>query len=213
MKRLELVLATAIALTLAGCVLRGKQTAKAVSVPPAPVPAVKPPSPPPQPLSISQPHPILSEAQPISPEALATIQKLEPPVEAPSAQGARTARRPQGPKEAPPKPETPPVQAQTPPAPEPAPPEQPRPAVQELVSPAESKRLQDFAHNRRQEVAKALDQLQSHALTNEQRTQTNRIRSFLQLSDEAEKRGDMRQADALAERAQDLMRELQSAIH
>jgi hypothetical protein len=209
MKRLELVLAIVIALTLSGCVLRGKQTAKTVSVPPAPVPAVKPPSPPPQPLSISQPHPPVSEAQAVSPEALATIQKLEPPVEAPSAQGARTAH----PAPAPRKPETPPVQAQTPPAPEPAPPEQQRPPVQELVSPAESKRLQDSAHSRRQEVTKALNQLQPQKLTTDQSTQTKRIRSFLDLSDEAEKRGDMRQADDLAERAQTLMRELQSVIH
>ena len=43
-----------------------------------------------------------------------------------------------------------------------------------------------------------------------QRNTVERIRAFVKDSDEAEKRGDMREADALAERAVILMRELQS---
>jgi len=54
MKRLEAILAVAMAISLAGCILRG--TPKAAATPPAapqPVVAAAPP-PPPQPLSIPQ---------------------------------------------------------------------------------------------------------------------------------------------------------------
>jgi hypothetical protein len=104
--------------------------------------------------------------------------------------------------------ETPSVQAQTPPAPVPE--AEPRPAVQEIVSPVELKRLQDSADARKQEIRKVLEQAQPKGLSREQREIVTRIQSFVQLSDEAEKRGDMRQADALAERGQLLARELQS---
>lgn len=108
----------------------------------------------------------------------------------------------------PPKPETPPaptVQDQPPaPAPETA-----RPPIQEILPPAELKRLQDSADTRKRAVRKVLDQMGSRRL-NSQREKVSRIRSFLQLSDEAEGKNDMRTADALAERAQVLVGELQS---
>jgi hypothetical protein len=82
--------------------------------------------------------------------------------------------------------------------------------VQEIVQPAEAQRLKESAAARKAEVRKTLEQVQARSLTADQNNQVKRIQSFLQLSDEAEKRNDMRQADALAERAQVLARELQS---
>jgi hypothetical protein len=210
MKHAEMVLAAAIALGLSGCVLRGKQVQKTAAAPPAP--AVKPAAPPPQPLSIHQTQAQLPEPQPISPAALATIQKPEPPPEVPQEQPARPVRRPPRPAASAPKAETPPVPAQAPPAASVSPEPEQRPAVEEFVPASESKRLQDSANARKQEVRKALEQVKSRALTREQREEIGRIESFLQLSDEAEKKSDMRQADALAERGEILMRELQSGI-
>lgn len=209
MKRVELVLSAAIAFGLSGCVLRGKQPQKAAAVPavPArPVPAT--PAPPPQPLSIPQTQTQLPEPQPISPAALATIQKPEPPPPAPQEQGPPAPQPPARSAVSAPRPEPPSVP--TPAAPATA--ETERGNVQELVPVAEAKRLQDAATARKQEVLKALEHLPTRRLTRQQREQVMRIKSFLQLSDEAEKRGDMRQADALAERAQILMRELQSGL-
>jgi hypothetical protein len=207
MRRAQLVLAAWMALSSAGCVLRGKQQAKTSPTPPTPTPAVKPaPAPRPQPLSIPQTQAQLPPSQPISAEALATLQPAPQPVESPVE--PRAPRRPAGPVAAPPRVETPPVQAQTPPVA--APEAEPRPTVQEIVSPAELKRLQDSADGRKQEIHKVLEQAQARGLSRDQREIVTRIQSFVQLSDDAEKRGDMRQADALAERGQLLAKELQN---
>src|ERR1019366_7281474 len=90
------------------------------------------------------------------------------------------------------------------------PPPEPRETVQEIVSPAEVKRLQDQAQARRSEVKQILDRLGRRQLTGTQRNVVATIRNFLTLSGEAENHNDMRQADALAERAQILAKELQS---
>ena len=82
--------------------------------------------------------------------------------------------------------------------------------MQEIVSPAEAQKMKESAAARKAEVRKTLEQVQAHTLTAEQSNQVKRIQSFLQLSDEAEKRNEVRQADALAERALVLARELQS---
>lgn len=106
----------------------------------------------------------------------------------------------------PPKPEAAP--AQTAPAAA-ATPEPERPPILEILPDAERKRLQESAAGRRREIHRILDPLDARKLSDGQRALTARIRSFLQLSDDAEGRGDMRQADALAERAQVLVQELQ----
>jgi hypothetical protein len=137
---------------------------------------------------------------------MATLQPAPQPVEIPAE--PRTPRRPSGPVAAPTRPETPPVAAQTPPVVTPE--TEPRPTVQEIVAPAELKRLLESANTRKQEIRKVLEQVQARGLNRDQREIVTRIQSFVQLSDEAEKRGDMRQADALAERGQLLVRELQN---
>src|SRR5262249_57701584 len=105
MKRVKLVVAAAMAFMLAGCVFRGKQPAKVAAVPPTPAPtAPATPPPPPEPLSIRQTQAQLPEPQPISPEALATIQRPEPPAEAQPE--PRTKRPPARPTRRPPSPPT-----------------------------------------------------------------------------------------------------------
>jgi len=207
MRRARTALVVWFALSSAGCVLRGKQQTAVATPPPAPAPAVKPaPAPRPQPLSIPQTQAQLPPAQAISPEALATLQSTPAPVETPAE--PRAPRRTAGPSSAPARAETPPAQAQTPTVvvtPEPE-----RPTVQEIVAPAELKRLQESAEARKQEIRKVLEQVQARGLSRDQREIVTRIQSFVQLSEEAEKRGDMRQADALAERGQLLARELQN---
>ena len=109
----------------------------------------------------------------------------------------------------PPKPETPPALSVPDQPPAPAP-ETARPPIQEILPPAELKRLQDSAAARRRNVKKILDQIGSRRLNASQQEKMSRVKSFLQLSDEAEGKNDMRAADALAERAQVLVGELQS---
>jgi hypothetical protein len=199
-----LILAAAASLFLAGCVLKGKTQAKVSSTPAPPKPAAVPAPAPPPPLSIPQTVAALPAPQPISPEALATTKPPEGPAEIQPA--PRTARR--GAVLGPPKPETP---ALTVPDQPPAPaPETARPPIQEILPAAELKRLQDSADARKRNVRKVLDQMGSRRLNSSQKEKVSRIRSFLQLSDDAEGKNDMRTADALAGRAQDLLGELQS---
>lgn len=88
-----------------------------------------------------------------------------------------------------------------------------RPPVQEILQPEELKHLQDSLATRKQEVRKILEQLQTRKPTKQQNEVVSRIQSFLQQSEDAEKRGDLRQADNLAEKAQVLAREFQGAGH
>ena len=94
-------------------------------------------------------------------------------------------------------------------APQPAPAEE-RGQVQEILQPDELKRLQDSLAARKKEVRLVLDSASVRKPNNQQTSAISRIQSFLQQSEEAEKRGDLRQADALGERAQILAREFQS---
>lgn len=207
-----------LSLSLMGCVINKKQQAKIVTPPP---PAPKPAAPAvrPEPLSIPQTQTQLPPPQPISPEALATVQSPPQTPQAPPtpATNSRPARRP-GPV-AGPKPESavgPAVAgqstaAQAAPSPIPLPDAEPRATVQEIVPPAELKRLQESVAAHQQEIRKVLEGAQTHHLTSEQRTLVARIQSFLQQSEDAQKRNDWRQANTLAERAQVLAKELTGA--
>jgi hypothetical protein len=90
------------------------------------------------------------------------------------------------------------------------PPEPPRDTVQEIVPAAELKRLQEQAQSRRQEVAKILGQVGRRKVSAARQSVIATIKSFIALSEEAEKHNDMRQADGFAERAWILAKELQS---
>jgi hypothetical protein len=82
--------------------------------------------------------------------------------------------------------------------------------VQEIVSAADLKRLQEQAQARRGEANQILARVTGRSLSPKQQGVVASIRSFLALSDQAERYNDMRQADSLAERAQILAKELQS---
>jgi hypothetical protein len=75
----------------------------------------------------------------------------------------------------------------------------------------EKKRLQESADSQKLEIRRLLAQTKSHHPTAEANHEIKRIQSLVAQSNEAEKRGDMRQADALAERALILARGLNGA--
>jgi len=207
-----------LALSLAGCVVRGNPQAKAVAAPPPPLqpagrPQGTPPAPRPEPLSIPQTQAQLPPAQPIDPQALAATQPPSQPVEVEAQAPPRTVRRPPGHAVSPPAPAVTQSATQVA-APQPAPPAESevRPQVQEILPPEELKRLQESLAARRQEIHRVLDPAQTRKLTSQQTAVVSRIQSFLQQSEEAEKRGDLRQADALGERAQILARDFQGGI-
>jgi len=190
------LLTAVFSILLAGCSLRGNP-AKSAAPPAAPKPVVNPaPAPPPPALSIPQTRVELPQPQPVDPAALAT--ETIPPEPPPAAAPARSRRG----SPAAGQPASPPAAA--------ASPTEPRETVQEIISPAELKRLHDRAQGRRREANQILDQLGRRPKTSAQQNVEATIRSFLALSEEAEKHNDLRQADALAERAQILAKELQS---
>ena len=199
MQRATSILAVAIALTMAGCMLRGKPAAKApvaVSKPPvAPAPS------PPPPLSIPQTNVQLPTPQPLDPNALATTQPQEelpaPPPMAPPKAPTKSGRSTQT---ATPRVESPPA----------ATPEPGRTPVREVVSSVEEQgRLREEANNHMRETRVRVDAAQSRRLNNKQRTLIDRIQTFLRQSEEAGRRGDWRQASELAGKAVVLAKDLQ----
>ena len=194
------LLTAVFSILLAGCSLRGNP-AKSAAPPAAPKPVVNPaPAPPPPALSIPQTRVELPQPQPVDPAALAT--ETIPPEPPPAAAPARSRRGIPAVSPAAGQPASPPAAA--------ASPTEPRETVQEIISPAELKRLHDRAQGRRREANQILDQLGRRPKTSAQQNVEATIRSFLALSEEAEKHNDLPQADALAERAQILAKELQS---
>jgi hypothetical protein len=216
---MAVLFSTILALGLTGCVVGQKQQAK-VSTPPPPAPkAEQEPPQRPQPLSIPQTQTQLPPPQPISPEALSTVQSPLQTTDTQPGPGTNTRPTRRSGPVAGPKPESAPgggavagqaVAAQAAPPVAPPPDAEPRVTVQEIVPPAELKRLQESVAVRQQEIHKVLEIALARHLTYEQRGVVARVQSFLQQSEEAQKRNDWRQANALAERAQVLARELTS---
>jgi hypothetical protein len=182
MRILAVLLAAALSLALAGCASHARPLA--VSQPPAA-------------LSVPQTQVALPPEQPLDPDALAdaqppapAVRAATPPVPAPlPATPAVTApvRRP-----------APSVAAQ------PAPPPIERPAIQAIVPAQEQKKLKDSADARKKEVRATLARMAGRRLSAGDQDLMKRIQFFLTQSDDAERRGDMSQADAFAQRAQDL---------
>lgn len=186
------ILGAVAAFGLAGCALRAKTPATAAT-PAAPVPPSSP-----VPLSTPQTQVDLPKYQPMDPAALTTETVPPPPVEPP------VASRPPSP------PPRRTVRTEVP-APVVTPqPEPPREEYQEIIPAAELKRLQESAQNRKREVNRILDDFNKRRPSKSQQIVMNQIRSYLSLSDESEKRNEMRMADLLAEKAQILARNLQN---
>ena len=197
-----------LALGLAGCSLRGgRKSAKAAPPPPKPAPAASA-SAPEAPLSIPQTQVQLPPPQPVNPLAAGRAQGA---AGAGAGAGGRRRRpsRP-SPRRRPSRPQPKPVEP-PPAAAQPQPPVEERPRLQEIVSPEERKKLADQMAARKREIDEALRMAAARPLSDHDRNIVDRIKSFLQLSDQAGARGDMRQAEALSERALILARELRVA--
>jgi hypothetical protein len=192
----------ALALLPAGCSLRGRKPQPVAAAPkPAPVPAPAPSGP----LSTPQTRVDLPAEQPLDPRALATAPENPPPE--PEPPPARTPpRRP-----APP-PAAAGAQAPLPAAPvEPLqPPVEERPRVQEALSAEEKRRITDDIATRKREIGDILQQASRRNLSEADRGIVERVRSFVQMCDQAAARGELRQADALSERAVVMSRELRN---
>jgi hypothetical protein len=198
-----------LALFTTGCALSAKNAKSAAATPavvrPAPAPAV-PPAPAP-PLSIPQTQVDLPHPQPpVDPNALSLETPPQTETEILPATRPSTSRGHPAPANPPVPRSDAPTAAQTAPLPTEPP---AAPTIQEIVPPLEAKKLQEQAQARRREVQQILDQLSRRGrLSPTQRSRITDINSFLTASSKAEDRGDMKQADAMADRAQILAREL-----
>jgi len=193
------------ALAMAGCASHAKDMAAAAQ---------------PAALSVPQTSVYLPPEQPVDPAALPDDTAEEKPAPAtPEMQPAKsdapepapaptTAHRPAP---APRAPATPnPAQthveapAEQPETPVETPPE--RPAIQAIVPAEQQRQLRDSADARKREVHAILARMAARKLSASEQDLERRIQFFVSRSDEAEKSGDMSQADAFAQRAQDLAR-------
>jgi hypothetical protein len=192
------VIVVALAVSLTGCMLKGRQQTVKATPPPAATIEPPPPPPPPAKLSIPQTNVELPPPQPVNLDALVQTQPPEePPAATPPAKGPRRAAA---------APKTEPVSTQGPAPPPPAAaPEANRPPIQEILTPSDLKQFQDRTATARREVRKRLDGRQANGAEKEL---IDRIASFMKQSEEAEGRADWRQASELAERALALAREL-----
>jgi hypothetical protein len=213
---LAIPLITAI-LALASCEMHGKTAAK---TPPAPAPPIQSaaakPAPPPL-LSSPQTDVQLPPAQSISAEALASIEAVhedlpapEPqPTAKPPVQARRPPPAPTPPPSNPPKPE----QSTEAPAPQPppatAPPEE-APRLQPVYSEEERRRILGLLDQRKREIDNLLRGVNPNRMSADQKAVVERIQSFQTTAEEAAKRGDLRSADSISERALILAKELAS---
>jgi hypothetical protein len=186
------VLLLCVVLT-AGCGWRKRpQTVAAAPAPPKPKPApASTPPPPPapaEPLSIPQTEARLPQPQPIPPEALATAELPAPPkVDVPAPKPGRVAGTPQLPPAPKAEPETPGPEA--------------GPRIGTLLSQAERRKLTESIAARRREIQQIVQRLEANSPNAEKREAIDRVHSFLSLANQAEERGDLRQADSLLARA------------
>jgi hypothetical protein len=198
MKLCALIASAILAIAMTGCALGGKPK---TAVPAVPVPAAAAVASPAEPLSVPQTHVQLPPPQPLNPEALVAPPPQAPPaVVSPVQTAAPTARRV-------------PVVSSAPPQPDPAPAvvvaEPARPSIQEVLPEGERSKLQNDAAASRKRVRAWLESTSARRLSGQPKLTRDRIQSFLKASDDAERRGDFREAVQLAERAEILMRELQ----
>jgi len=185
-----------IAAALAGCASHAKQTAASQ----------------PAPLSVPQTNVTLPPPQPLDPDALASVADVKAPETPtlppePAEPAASVAPAPATPPRRPPRavaaqPVPPPAE----PAAQPAPPPVERPPIQAVVPAQEQRRLRALAQARKKEVKTTLARMSSRHLSADDSDLVKRIEFFVAQSDEAERRGDMSQADVFAQRAQDLAR-------
>jgi hypothetical protein len=199
---LRFLIVAMLLVSLPACVFRRSPSVAAAAPPPQPAPpaAAKPEVP----LSIPQTRVELPPSQPLDPAAL-QVELPPPPEPVETAPPAKPPRRPAPPVAGPatqPQPEQP--------AP-PAPAAEERPRIQEIISAEERKRLMDEINNRKREVGEIAGDVSRRSLSAQDRDTLARMRGLVQQCDQAAERGDLRQANALCERAIILARGLKSA--
>ncbi len=189
---------------LAGCTLG---TSKPAAVPPAPQPAVVQPPVPDTPLSIPQTAVVLPSPQPVNPGAIpAPAADPVSPAPKPETTAVAPPRAPRRTPAGPPKPEPEP-EAETPAAPAIQPVEE-QPPIQPILTPDEQRKIRSSIETNKREANDWLKRAQAHQSSGNQAL-VERIHSFVEQSDEAAKRGDLTQAEALSLRALILAKELQ----
>ncbi len=212
MKLLLGIFLLAAAMVLSSCDTFAKSSASKTPATPKPAAAVAqtPPPAPPQPISTPQTEIQLPPAQPVSNEALATIQgpppepKAPEPVE-PEPTAKPATRRPTAPRPA--EATAPAATAETPAA---TPPAEERPRLQPVYTEEERRRILGEIERRRGEIEGILRGVNQSRVPSNQRGVIDSIHSFLSSCDDSAKRGDLRSAEALSERALILARELAS---
>lgn len=177
-------------------------TPKQAAAPPPPKPAAVAPPAPEAPLSVPQTAVVLPSPQYVNPDAIPTVQVAQAPVpeKADPPATPHVSRR----AASPPKPD-PETEPGTPPAPAPAVEEQP---IQPILTGEEQKRLEGLIDTRKRATLEKLGRAQGR-LSKHDQTLVERIKTFMSQCEEALKRGDFSQADALSERALILAQELQ----
>lgn len=182
----QTALALLLMLSSTGCTWFGRKP-KVAATPPQPHPVVTAP-----PVTTPEPEPAQPPPQ-VQPEPAQQV-----PTPAPA--------QPQ-PAPVPTKPK-PVVQTPKPPAPTPAP---APPSFGQILSPQQQTELRNSYQQNAQFARQVLGQVKGRALSREQAETANRIRSFLSQADEAQAK-DPATAAQLAQRAQILARDLQSAL-
>jgi hypothetical protein len=200
----------AAVMVLSSCDTLAKSSASKTPATPKPAAAVaqtQPPAPAP-PISTPQTEIQLPPAQPVSNEALATIQ---PPPEPKAPEPAEPEPTTKPPTRRPPAPR--PAEATAPAATaetQPTPPAEERPRLQPVYTEEERRRILGEIERRRGEIDGILRGINQSRVPSNQRGVIDSIHSFLSSCDDSAKRGDLRSAEALSERALLLARELAS---
>jgi hypothetical protein len=198
MRRVEAILAVAMAISLSGCVVGGKpKVVSAAPLPPKPVSAPTPVAPP-EPLSVPQTHVELPPLQPLSADAVLSTQA---PDETPNPTGTSSPpTRPSRPRSnqsaGSQRPEI--IGPPAPPATPPQPAESERQPIQDIVPAAELNRLRTEATKNREEIHQRLQQLGRRRLSPKDQDLKDRALSLAKLSDQAQRQGDILKAKELA---------------
>jgi hypothetical protein len=193
MRRAKIILVAALALFLAGCILKAKP--KTIARPPAaPQPAA--PAPAPEPLSIPQTQQQLPQEQTWNPDALRKAEPQVQPKPVPVTQPPAKPKPPIGPTK-------PAETTPDPPAPE------PRSPIREILPADVEKQFHDSAERHKAEVRNLLAAARRRGgLSADESSTIDKINQLVDQCDQFEKTGDMRSADQVAEKAYLLAKDL-----
>jgi hypothetical protein len=196
-----------VALVLSACEM--KPTRDKTPSPPQPDSASAEPAPesaPAEPLSIPQTQVRLPSPQPIDPQALATPPVYVPADASQTSKNHHGSNKRQGPQPASAAPPGKPETVETADAPPAA--EAPRPPIGPVLSDEERRRMTEDISSRLQDVDRMLARIAALHPNDAEKASVERIRSFQKLSHDALERGEIQPANALADRAVLLAKEV-----